>query len=314
MTSSTSRSLLNRLLSRARLKHMQALIKLTELRSMGRAADAIGITQPAMSQLISDLEQLIEMKLFLRHTKGVEPTEITQELVKVARRMVAAAQDGAELISCMKRDNHFLRIATTAAASGALLSDVLPQFSAAHPSVHSQVTEVAGQALDASLSSGEYDLVCCRKPLVIPEGWVFTPCVQDELIVVSSRMHPLASGGPATLEVLQSATWLMTPVGTLARQHFEEMVAQYQWSEVKQFHIISREMIIIWSIMKQAQLVALLPRSIIKPWLESLVLIELNTPISIPLAGIGFLRKEKDYTYSTALLSNYMIDSINNSR
>ncbi|WP_437891713.1 LysR family transcriptional regulator [Phytobacter sp. V91] len=310
MTSSTSRVLLNRLMSRARLKHMQALIKLTELRSMGRAADAIGITQPAMSQLIADLEQLIEVKLFLRHTKGVEPTEITLELVKIARRMVAAAEDGAELISCMKMDNHFLRIATTAAASGALLSEVLPQFSSAYPNVHSQVTEVAGQALDACLSDNEYDLICCRKPLVIPEGWIFTPCVRDELIVVSSRDHPLANGSDATLDALQAATWLMTPVGTLARIHFEEMVAKNNWVALKQFHIISREMIIIWSIMKQAKLLALLPRSIIKPWLESRVLVELDTSIIIPLEDIGFLRKQKDYSASTALLADYMMTNI----
>ncbi|WP_142502628.1 LysR substrate-binding domain-containing protein [Klebsiella sp. 2680] len=154
----------------------------------------------------------------------------------------------------------------------------------------------------------EYDLVCCRKPLVIPEGWDFTPCVNDKLIVVCSQGHFLAGDSMAKLDALQSATWLMALVGTLARQHFEEMMTRLQWPQVRRFHIISREMIIIMSIMKQAKLLALLPRSIITPWLENSFFAELNTCIHIPLDDIGFLNKRKDYSDSTNLLTNYMLD------
>ncbi len=54
-----SLTLLRRMTSRARLRHMQALIALDDLRSMSRAAEAMDMTQPAMSQLVAELEQLL---------------------------------------------------------------------------------------------------------------------------------------------------------------------------------------------------------------------------------------------------------------
>ena len=146
-----AQTLLTRLTTRARLRHMQALVKLDDLRSMTRAAQAMGMTQPAMTQLVAEMEQLLETTLFLRHSRGVDPTPVAQDLMPVARRILAAMEEGAEAVATrIRRDSGPIRVAATVAAVGALLNRLLPELSRAQPTLQLMVETVMGLSLSAS--------------------------------------------------------------------------------------------------------------------------------------------------------------------
>jgi len=80
--------LLNRLLARARFRHLQVLLQLAELGSVRRAAEAIGMTQPGVTQLLAELERLLETALFQRHARGVRLTPAGADLLPMARQMM----------------------------------------------------------------------------------------------------------------------------------------------------------------------------------------------------------------------------------
>lgn len=65
----SANTLLNRFVVKAKFRHMQVLIKLAEVGSMRKTADAVNMTQPAISQLVQELEKLLETDLFFRHAK-----------------------------------------------------------------------------------------------------------------------------------------------------------------------------------------------------------------------------------------------------
>ena len=88
-----------RLLSKAKFRHLSLLIQLNDLRNMKRAAESMNLSQPAVSLAVSELEKLLGVTLFLRHARGVEPTQAATELVPVARRIMAALGDGSEIVS-----------------------------------------------------------------------------------------------------------------------------------------------------------------------------------------------------------------------
>lgn len=304
-----SQALLNRLMVRARLRHMQALIRLMDLRNMGRAAAAMGITQPALSQLVADLEDMIELKLFLRHSKGVDPLPVAHDLARVARRVILAMQDGSEVIaSRLKSDSHFVKVAATAAAAGAVLSKALPAFSRNNPMTQVQVTSVLGRDLEACLSGDEHDVVCCRQPSIVPSGWVFTPIARDELVVVCSTTHPHAMRRAVSLDDLERANWLTMPVGSVARQHFEALADQLGWQAISQCHVTSHDMMVIWPMLDAAAILALVPRSIVVPWLERALLVVLDTEIDIPLDTIGFLQRLDGQGSAARAFANTLLD------
>lgn len=285
----TAAVLLNRLTTRAKIRHMRALMALCELRGMGRAAVALGISQPAMSQLVAELEKLLDIRLFLRHSKGVDPTPAALDLLPIASRIVVATEEGAERIaSHHRREGGMVRVGSSAAATGVLLDAALPTFGAAHPNILTQVQTVIGQALDNAFSGDAFDLVCCREREVLPDGWEFKPLVPDELIVAAGMDHPLARAEFVTIEQLSQATWVQHTAVSLARDKFDRLREQHGWDELKLVHVTSRIPLLSWSMLKTGELLSLVPRSVVVPWLSIGLLKELDAGLSLHLPPIGY--------------------------
>src|SRR5688500_4817469 len=74
-------------MARLHLKTRQLtfLVHLDEQRCVARAAAASGLTQPAASKLLRQVESTLEVKLFERHARGVEPTGYGEILIRRAR-------------------------------------------------------------------------------------------------------------------------------------------------------------------------------------------------------------------------------------
>ena len=281
-------SLLQRLTTRLKLRHMQALVALADLRGMGRAARAMGISQPAMSQLVGELERLLETQLFLRHSKGTDPTEAALDLLPVARRIVGAAEEAAERVAMRNRhDSGLVRVASTTGGLGALLHAVLPRFAEDYPHVQVQVSLVIGPSRDAAFVSDEYDIVCSSARAVVPEGWTFQPCMADALVVVCGARHPLARRTTVTRKELGRAAWLRNHIATDARQRFDELAAREGWDGLREVQVQSRVTELVWSMLQAGTLLTLVPRSAFVPWLDEGLLKVLPTGLDLPLPDVG---------------------------
>ncbi|WP_417208515.1 LysR family transcriptional regulator [Antarctobacter sp.] len=266
-----------------------ALTALCELRSMGRAAEAMGMSQPAMSQLVAELERLLETPLFRRHAKGVDPMPSALDLLPVARRIALAAEEGAERIASRGRqEGGMVRVASTASATGALLDRVLPAFGASQPNVLVSVNTVIAQSLDASFSGDEYDVICCRERDVVPEGWQFQSLLPDDLVVMAGPTHPLASKRTVSMDDLARATWVHHQTASLARDQFDRLRDRLDWTDLKMAHVTSRIPLLSWTMLRDGTLLSLLPRSVVMPWITTGQLIELDVGLDLALAPIGY--------------------------
>ena len=66
---------------RMKLQDLHVLMAVVQAGSMGKAAQRLNITQPAISRSIAELEQALGVKLLDRHRQGVEPTEFGRALL-----------------------------------------------------------------------------------------------------------------------------------------------------------------------------------------------------------------------------------------
>ena len=95
----SAKVLLNRLTAKARFRHFEVLVRLNELGSIKRTAESIGMTQPGVTQILADLEHLLEVTLFHRHARGVLPTQACQDLLPMARQCLLGLSASAEAIA-----------------------------------------------------------------------------------------------------------------------------------------------------------------------------------------------------------------------
>ena len=75
--------------SNLKLRHLQLLVALDQFRHLGRAAEFLSLTQPAVSKTLAEIERLFGLELFVRSTRGTEPTAYGVAVVRFARSVLA---------------------------------------------------------------------------------------------------------------------------------------------------------------------------------------------------------------------------------
>ncbi|QXH52550.1 LysR family transcriptional regulator [Pseudomonas fakonensis] len=134
------------------LRQLRYFIALTEYRSFVRAAEAMGITQPAFSRAIQNLEQAFGCTLVDRANKALPPTPEGQVVLQHARRLVqGAAQLNNEVLQMTKLDAGELHFGSGPALAVRLVPEALQRFIASHPGIRTALrvdnAEQLGQAL-----------------------------------------------------------------------------------------------------------------------------------------------------------------------
>ncbi|KQI67457.1 hypothetical protein AN189_15040 [Loktanella sp. 3ANDIMAR09] len=296
----TATGLRNRFTLRAKFRHMQVLVTLAELGSMRRAATALNMTQPAISQMVAELERLVEADLFQRHARGVTLNDAGKELLPAAQSVLATLGDAAErMTSRMQTGAGVVRLATSPAASGALLHGRLAHFAVRFPDTHLQILTHDFETSASSLTGQGFDIICTRKPHVVSEGWQFTACMADGLTVVGHSSHPLAGKPSVSPADLGQATWLSHRVGSIARDRLEDAARRFDWPSLNLCRINTHIPELTHDLLADGTRLALMPRSVVLPWLRTGALVALDTELTQPLASLGCLWKPDDCSKAT---------------
>lgn len=287
----TATTLLNRLLSRGKLRHVQVFMRLAELGSIQRTADAIGVTQSAVTQTLAYLEDLLDVPLFHRHARGVRLTEAGQDLVPLARQVMSGVSGVAHAVEARGRDGGGrVRLLASLAAMNGLLLDGLPAFAAENPDVHILLKDAEDQDQLLAIARSDVDLIACRRPQVIPEGWTFVPLCADRFAIVCRQTHPLARRRrPAKPGELTRATWMALPPGTAAREHLDALSIQLGMP-LALHPIATRSPLMMWNLLLNQDLLTVLPVTLVMPHLQAGTLVELPSADTAALQPIGFLR------------------------
>lgn len=276
--------LLNRLLARGKFRHLQVLLGLAELGSLQRTAESIGMTQSAVTQALAYLERLLETPLFERHARGVRPTPACANLLPVARQLMMGVAEGAEVLAAHHdRGSHTVRLAASTAATNGLLLPCLGDFHKAYPDVEVLLRELEGADQLLAIARGEVDLVACRQPAVVPDGWVFRALRQDRYAVVCAKSHRLAKARRLGWADLAGERWLLTPAGSGARQRFDELAAQFD-EPPHTYPLVTRMLSSMTWMLHTQGLIVLLPLSMVRH------LVEAGELAVLPLAEAGTTR------------------------
>lgn len=298
--------LASRLLVRARLRHLQVFVKVAEVGSVQRAAAAVGLTQPSTTHALGELEKLLECALFQRHSRGVTPTRVAIALLPLARKVLDTIDDCADVVAAVARSaDGVVRLAAISGAVTGLLARVLPAFSRQHPDVLVQVRELAIEQIGTILGQGDADLVLCRRPAVVPQGWSFAPLLEDRLVVVCSPEHRLAGKRRVRLDQLWDETWLQGALASAPRRAFDALVAA-AGVEPRLRMVSTRSPSILWAMLQADDVISLVPFSVARQLLDAGQLALVDVPIPGAFEPIGVMTREHDPGAATQTLRRFL--------
>jgi DNA-binding transcriptional LysR family regulator len=184
------------------LRHLAALHSVAREGTFGRAAEALGYTQSAISQQIATLERLVGARL-LERPGGPRPVSLTEAgelLLRHAEGILArlhAAQ--ADLAALSDGSAGTLRVGAYQSVGARILPELLRRYSGAWPQVEVALTESANDyTLIEAVERGELDLAFVMLPVEEgPFDWV--ELMEDPYVLVVPADSPLARRGkPAT--------------------------------------------------------------------------------------------------------------------
>ena len=204
------------------LHQLRHVLALSEHRSLARAAQALGISQPALSKSLRKLEAYLGVELFERTPRGVLPTEFGRELTQHARAIAVGIHEAERAMGAI-REGVEGRVAIGSAPS--VIAHVLPIATARllrrRPDL--KVTVVVGlhDRLFEWLRNGEIDVVISNLTEDSSDPDFRQETLYTDRVVVASRPgHPLA-GRNVPKEEIQRYRWVLPSQAIVTRQHLE---------------------------------------------------------------------------------------------
>jgi DNA-binding transcriptional LysR family regulator len=184
--------------------------------NLGRAAEALGLSQPALSMSLRRLERSVNAKLVRRTSKGVELTDVGSALLSHVQRLRVARDDLAREVADIARGKvGLLRIGVSPMSSDYVAS-IYPALLASAPGLTLKVVHSDNDELVPGLQRGSLDLVV---NYLTPDyvGMTQVPIYEEDWVVCASAKHPLTKRKRVSISELVNERWALSTVHMLPR-------------------------------------------------------------------------------------------------
>ena len=202
------------------LKQLGIFISVAEKLRMSEAAKALYISQPTISQTISDLESELGVELFERAHKKLILTQHGQLLLTHARKLMQQY----DLMNAAVKDatpTRELRIGCTLSIANTMLAPISKRLYENHPDIRSTYCIENTRSLENRLLHNELDIALIEGQ-VRSDQIAKLPLVQDTLMVICYREHPFWKRDHIRPEELSGQDFILREQGSGTRTIFED--------------------------------------------------------------------------------------------
>ena len=280
---------------RVRLKPRQLLllVAVDELGNIHKAADELGMTQPAASKLLKELESALEVPLFDRLPRGMRPTWYGEIMIRHARMTLANLSAAHDEITALKSGlSGQVAVGCIMPAGTALLPLTIARLKAHYPLLQIRVELDSSDALLAQLTDSKLDIVVARLfEHHDKSAFDFEPLAEESIGVVARRGHPLTRRRKLQLSDLAGLSWIL-PTGKVIRHRFD-MVFRGFGLDPPQNIVITPALPVIISLLQQADMVATVPDEVAKHYRQHGMVerVPIDFPLKMDTYGIITRRK-----------------------
>ena len=203
---------------------LDTLLLVAEKRNFTRAAQALSLTQPAVSHHISQLEQELGVRLFVRGNGDLMLTPEGETVLRYVRRMKALEKKMAEELQEAGRRLTRLRIGITHTAESSIVAEVLARYTNENPGISITIVTDNINNLYDMLENFELDLAVVEGRSTRPELSALM-LDTDYLVCVLANTHPLSHSSMITLDEIRREKLILPLPNSETRVRFESALA-----------------------------------------------------------------------------------------
>ncbi len=281
---------------RLRLRDLHVFFTVVQHGSMAKAAGQLGVSQPAVSEVIADLEHALGVRLLDRSPQGIEPTMYGNALLK---RSIAVFDELKQSV----RDIEFLadpttgelRIACPLAIAFTVIPHVVERFAEKYPRVVLHFDEVASVSAARNfpeLRDRKYDLILARGNSLQAEehradDLNIDLLFDDQLVITAGPQSKWARRRKIDLAELVDEPWIMQAPHTWNYQRLAEAF-HARGLDMPKASLVTLSMPVITHFLAKGQIIAAIPRSVVR--FNSLNVLPVDLPVRPWPVGIVTLK------------------------
>ncbi|WP_326504735.1 LysR substrate-binding domain-containing protein [Noviherbaspirillum album] len=215
-----------------KIRHLHLLVELAVRKSIGDTATAINVTQPAVSKMLSEIEEGIGLPLFERVGRVLIPTVYGQCLIRHAREILASVQFvSEELRSLSGGVVGKVVIGMMSVAAPVLIPQMVGLLKQSWPGINLSLREGSMEEHLSDLRVGKLDLVVGRLLKEFSSDDLHEEVLLDDpVVLVVASNHPLAYREEVEWHELNGLPWILPPEGAPMRLRLESLLATHNVS------------------------------------------------------------------------------------
>jgi DNA-binding transcriptional LysR family regulator len=256
-TTDTTSQLLNRL----RMRQIALLLAIGENRTLHAASQQMGMTQPAATKMLHELEDALGQRLFDRVGRGLTLNAAGLAVMNTFRGMRGTMEAlNRELQELRLGGAGKLFIGSIMAASPELLTDTLIRLREEYPLLSIEISVETSDRLVEQMREGALDVVIGRMLGPAKQNHVFRPIGEEPLSVVVAIDHPLAERSSVSFDDMLQYPWILQPHGSPMREVLEQEFRDHHTS----FHrglIETSSILTTTNLIFKTQMIAVIPES-----------------------------------------------------
>jgi DNA-binding transcriptional LysR family regulator len=278
-----------------RISSRQVLLlnALDKCRNMRRAAIAMNTTQPTASLLLQQLEERLNVKLFERLPRGMDPTIYGEVLIRYAKGVSHDFEHAeAEIAELLQGASGLIRIGSVYGTVPSLLTSRLIAFKKNNPRVRVSIEVGMSDTLIPSLIRGDLDLVLGRMPdqLTNHDLEISFFDKPEHICVIARPGHRLADKKNIKLSELFDLTWILSPVGSPMRSRVETALRISKMTSNLDI-IETASLLAITSLLEASDMISVLPHAVALHYEKYGLVKILSVDLSISMVNLGIITK-----------------------
>ncbi|MEG0053476.1 MAG: LysR family transcriptional regulator [Comamonas sp.] len=211
------------LLNRLRMRQVALMLAIEERQTLRAAAAELGLTQPAATKMLHELEDALGQPLFERVGRRLQRNEAGERVLAYFRSLRGNIEAlNRELGELRHGSAGRLVIGSIMAASPGRLTQALLELKKELPLLEVEVAVDTSDRLLAQLQEGVLEVVLGRMTTEAGEDCSFRVIDDESLAVIVGNEHPLLRGQPITFQALQAYGWVLQPPGSPMRALIEQ--------------------------------------------------------------------------------------------